>query len=582
MLKQIFRNKWGRNNLLFYPFRRRRYLDIILILLSLTLIWGLVQLVQQWTSAYKPITDINLSPWSLPKYTFLSMMRGLIGYLISLTFTIIYAFWAAKDERAGKLLIPLLDILQSVPVLAFMPGLVLTMTNLFHHSNFGLELAAIIMIFTGQAWNMTLSLYYSFKSVPSDLQEVGTVYRFNWWERLKWIELPCGTTGLVWNSMMSMAGGWFFLVITETFKLGDRDFRLPGLGSYMSVAVEKWDIPAMLYATIAMIVMIVLLDQIIWRPITVWAQRFRIDEISKANPPSSWLLKLLRYSLLIRWIEAKLARRKRIKYQQVFKVKNPKFSLKQMQTIQRYAANIALGILLSLVALVIIKIFAYLASSPGRINWIELARAGSRTLLRVLLSTIIGTMWALPAGLAIGLSTRLARIFQPIVQIAASFPAPILFPLIIAALIKSHVGYNSGCILLMLLGTQWYILFNVIAGAMAIPNDLREVTAGFRFSRWQKLKSLYLPASFSYLLTGWVTASGGAWNASIIAEYYNAGTTSFRPSGLGTIISSAAYSNDYVTLVAGTLLMSTIVIIFNKLVWKPCYALANRRYSLDK
>jgi NitT/TauT family transport system permease protein len=542
----------------------------------------LAQLLQQWTGAYQPVTDISLSPLSLPKYTFLSMMRGLIGYVISLLFTLIYAFWAAKDERAEKLLIPILDILQSVPVLAFMPGLVITLATLFHRSNFGLELAAIIMIFTGQAWNMTLSLYYSFKSVPPDLQEVGTVYRFNWWERLKWIELPCGTTGLVWNSMMSMAGGWFFLVITETFRLGDKDFRLPGIGSYMSVATEKWDILAMLYAMIAMIAMIVFLDQTIWRPVTVWAQRFRIDEISQAHPPTSWLLKLLRHSRLIRWIEAKLARQKRMRYQQERKAKQPIFNHKQIQKIQRYIANIAFSALLALVVIAIIKIFTYLIYSPTKINWCELTKAGGRTLVRVLLSTMIGTLWALPAGLAIGLSTRLSRIFQPIVQIAASFPAPILFPLIIATLIKFNIGYNSGCILLMLLGTQWYILFNVIAGAMAIPNDLREVATSFNFSRWQRLKSLYLPAIFSYLLTGWVTASGGAWNASIIAEYYNTGTMAFKPSGLGTIISSAAYNGDYTTLVAGTLLMSIIVIAFNKLVWKPCYALACTRYSMDK
>jgi len=582
MLKQIFINTWGAVNLLFYPFRRRRYLDIVLVLVGLTLAWGLVQLVKQWTGAYKPVTDISLSPWSLPKYTFLSMMRGIIGYAISFAFTIIYAFWAAKDERAGKLLIPLLDILQSVPVLAFMPGLVITLATLFCHTNFGLELAAIIMIFTGQAWNMTLSLYYSFKSIPPDLQEVGTVYRFGWWERLKWIELPFGTTGLVWNSMMSMAGGWFFLVITETFKLGDKDFRLPGLGSYMSVAAENWNVPAMLYAMIAMIAMIILLDQVIWRPVTVWAQRFRIEDTSQANPPTSWLLRLLRYSRLIRWIEAKLARRKRMKHHQLNEIKSTKFNQKQIQKIQNYIANTALVTLLTIMIVVIVKIFTYLTYSPAKINWTELAWAGSRTLSRVLLSTIIGTIWALPAGLAIGLSTRLAKIFQPIVQIAASFPAPILFPLIIATLIKHNIGYNPGCVLLMLLGTQWYILFNVIAGAMAIPNDLKEVATSFRFSHWQKLKSIYLPAIFSYLLTGWVTASGGAWNASIIAEYYNADATTFRPSGLGTIISSAAYNGDYTTLVAGTLLMSTVVIIFNKLVWKPCYVLAHRRYSLDK
>jgi NitT/TauT family transport system permease protein len=310
MFNRIIDTVRGQAVSLFHPSRRRRYLDLLVILAGLALLYGLVQLGHQWTGAHREAVEINLSPWALPKYTFFSMMRGLTAYIISLAFTIFYAFWAAKDRRAEKLLIPLLDILQSIPVLGFMPGLVLAMVALFPRSNLGLELAAVLMIFTGQAWNMTFSLYHSFKSVPQDLQEAGTVYGFTWWERLRWVELPYGVTGLVWNSMMSMAGGWFFLMINEAFKMGSQDFRLPGLGSYMSVAVERGDALAMVSAVLAMVAMIVFLDQVLWRPVVVWAQRFRIEETSQGDPPRSWLLKLLRRSRLIRWLESRRVRRR--------------------------------------------------------------------------------------------------------------------------------------------------------------------------------------------------------------------------------------------------------------------------------
>ena len=581
MFNQILETVWGQANSLFYPFRRRRYLDLLVVLAGLALLFGLVQLGRQWAGVHRPVVEINLSPWSLPKYTFFSMMRGIAAYCISLGFTLVYAYWAAKDSRAERLLVPLLDILQSIPVLGFMPGLVLALVGLFPGSNLGLELAAVIMIFTGQAWNMTFSLYHSFKSVPLELQEAATVYGFNWWERLKWVELPFGTTGLVWNSMMSMAGGWFFLMITEAFKLGDQDFRLPGLGSYMSVAVEKGDTPAMLWAILAMVVMIVFLDQVIWRPVVVWAQRFRIEDTSQGHAPRSWLLRLLRRSRLIRWLEARRVHRRHLQGPPPSRRKSLAVRAQRRLRLGRWAANAALAGLLALVLWAAVQLFIYLAAINGS-TWLVLAKAGGLTLARVLASTALGTLWAVPAGLAIGLSVRLSRIFQPVVQVAASFPAPMLFPIVISALAHFGVGMTYGCILLMLLGTQWYILFNIIAGAMAIPGDLREAATAFRLSRWQTFKSLYLPASFPYLVTGWVTAAGGAWNASIVAEYYDLNGRTLSTFGLGATVSKAAYERNLTLLAAGVLLMSAIVVVFNRLVWKPCYKLAYTRYSLDK
>jgi len=581
MFNHILESVWGQANALIYPFRRRRYMDAMVILAGLAILFGLVILGRQWTGVHRPVVDIDLSPWALPKYTFFSMMRGLAAYVVSLGFTLVYAFWAAKDERAEKLLIPILDILQSIPVLGFMPGLVLALVGLFPHSNLGLELAAVIMIFTGQAWNMTFSLYHSFKSVPQEFQEAGTIYGFNWWERLKWVELPFGTTGLVWNSMMSMAGGWFFLMITEAFQLGDQDFRLPGLGSYMSVAVEKGSTSAMVYAVLAMIIMIVFLDQVLWRPVVVMAQRFRIEDTSQGDAPRSWLLRALRRSRLIRLWEARRAHRRRLEGPSGSGKRKTPASVQETQKRYRWLANTALAALAAVVVWGAVNLVLFL-TAISRDTWATLLKAGGLTLSRVLVSTVLGTIWAVPAGLAIGLSSRLSRIFQPVVQVAASFPAPMLFPMVIVVLARLGVGLNYGCVVLMLLGTQWYILFNVIAGAMAIPSDLKEAAVSFQLSGWQKLKGLYLPASFPYLVTGWVTAAGGAWNTSIVAEYYNLNGATLSTFGLGATISKAAYERNLTLLAASCLLMSAIVVTFNRLVWKRCYKLAFTRYSLDK
>ena len=580
MIQRFLDTVWGQANTLFHPFKRRRWVDLLVLMAGAAILYGLVMMGRQWTGLHRPVVEINLSPWALPKYTFFSMMRGLVAYVLSLGFTLVYAFWAAKDSRAEKVLIPLLDILQSIPVLGFMPGLVLALVALFPHSNLGLELAAVLMIFTGQAWNMTFSLYHSLKSVPLDMQESATVYGFNWWQRFRWVELPYGTTGLVWNSMMSMAGGWFFLMITEAFKLGDKDFRLPGLGSYMSVAVERGNVPAMVYAILAMVAMIVFLDQVLWRPVVVWAQRFRVEETAQGEAPRSWLLRLFRRSRLIRWLEARRVHRRSVPRPRARTAKSPRPSDFGPRA-GRWAANLGLLVLLALAAWSAAKLVVFLQPIPGA-RWWDLAKAGSLTLSRVLISTLLGTLWAVPAGLAIGLSPRLSKVLQPVVQVAASFPAPMLFPVVIGLLATFGVGLNYGCILLMLLGTQWYILFNVIAGAMAIPGDLREAATSFHLSRWQRMKALYLPSIFPYLVTGWVTAAGGAWNASIVAEYADYKGHVLTTWGLGSTVSAAAYHRDLPLLAAGVILMSCLVVTFNRLVWRPCYHLASTRYSLTK
>jgi len=580
MRQPLLQGVWGQATALFDRSRKVGWVDLLVVLGLIGLLFGLIDVAREWTGQHRPSIDIDLSLWALPRYTFFSLSRGLLAYMISLSFTLLYGYWAAKDRVAERALIPLLDILQSIPVLGFMPGLVLALVALFPHSNAGLELAAVIMIFTGQAWNMTFSFYHSLRSMPMDLHEVATVYRFNWWQRFKWAELPYSTMGLVWNSMMSMAGGWFFLMINEAFQLGDRDFRLPGVGSYMSVAVDRGRVDAMLFAIIAMTLMIVLVDQLLWRPVVVWAQKFRVEEVGHQEAMSSWFLDLLRRSRLLYLLGAVFRRWKNEK------IKRPATATARLAPIlpSNRAAGLSLllfGLLLAVLTYGAWRLIQLLqVVSVG--EWAELVTAAFWTLGRVLLSTAIGTLWALPAGLAIGLSPRLSRILQPVVQVVASFPAPMLFPIVIAVLEWAGVSLSWGSILLMLLGTQWYILFNVIAGAMVIPADLREAARSYRIKGWQRFWTLYLPAVFPYLVTGWVTAAGGAWNASIVAEFVTFKGQTLSTNGLGAQISAAAAGANFPLLAASILVMSSLVVVFNRTVWRRCYRLAEERFSLNK
>jgi NitT/TauT family transport system permease protein len=583
LLDRLTSRAWIQDNALIRPFGRGWWVDAVIVLGLGAALFGLLQVAREWTGIQRPAIEIDLSPWALPAYTFFSMVRGLVAYVISLAFTLVYAYWAAHDRRAERLLVPLLDILQSIPVLGFMPGLVLAMVALFPKTNLGLELAAVIMIFTGQAWNMTFSLYHSLKSVPQDIKEASVVYRFTWWERFKWMELPYGTTGLVWNSMMSMAGGWFFLMITEAFRLGDHDFRLPGLGSYMSVAVHEGKPLAMTLAVVAMMLMIVALDQLLWRPVVVWAQRFRVEETTAAETSRSWFLDLVRRSGLVRrlryWRRSRSRRHRRASHAPSV-IRGP-VAPPAASWPSAIIPRAALGLLLAMIAWGAVRLVHLLAQLPLS-HWGTLTLAGGLTLGRVLVSTAVGTAWAVPVGLAIGLSPLLSRLLQPVAQVMASFPAPMLFPVAIALFHAAGLGLGAGSIILMLLGTQWYILFNVVAGASSVPSDLKEAVVAFRMTRRERFWTLYLPAIFPFLVTGWVTAAGGAWNASIVAEYVTYKGATLSTFGLGAAVSQAAERAQFAELAAAILVMSLVVVAFNRLVWRRCYRLASTRYSLTK
>ncbi len=581
-MRNFFTALWGNAARLVDSSRRFRWVDALVLVGVAGIALALFRTERQWTGALRPAVEIDLSPGALPRYTLLSLSRGLAAYLLSLLFTLVYGYWAAKDRLAERALIPLLDILQSIPVLGFMPGLVLALVAAFPRSNVGLELAAVLLIFTGQAWNMTFSYYYSLKSVPVDQREVAQVYRFSWWQRLRWVELPFATIGLVWNSMMSMAGGWFFLMISEAFMLGDKDFRLPGLGSYMSVAVAHGDGLAMVWAIAAMVVMIVVLDQLLWRPVVVWAQKFRVEEGGFAEEMRSWLLTWVRRSQLIDWVGAQLARIRRSLSGRFARRSPPAKRTRSSRVPPARVLSITLFVgLVGVLLYGMVKLLLILTAITAD-DWRRILLGAGLTLLRVLASTLLGTLWALPAGLAIGLSPRLSRLLQPVVQVVASFPAPMLFPAVIAGLKAIHVTLGWGSMVLMLLGTQWYILFNVIAGAMSVPADLREAARSYRLRGWQRFTALYFPAVFPFLVTGWITAAGGAWNASIVAEYVTFRGEILSTRGLGAQISAAAVGANFPLLAGSVVVMSVVVVAFNRFVWRRLQGLAETRFSLSK
>ncbi len=579
MFNRWFSTLWGQTNVLYLPVKRRYWVDLIILLAGCAILYSLVAVGELWTAPKRAAIIIDLSPSALPRYTLYSTMRALIAFAVSLGFTLVVAPIAAKNARAEKILIPFLDMCQSVPVLGFMPGLVIALAGLSRGHNIGLELAAILMIFTSQAWNMAFSVYYSIKSVPADLSEAGRHYGFSRWQRFKWLELPASMNGLVWNSMMSMAGAWFFLMINEAFTLGGQDYRLPGIGAYMSEAVVQGNRSAIAWALFAMLILIVLMDQLIWRPVLVWSLRFRIDDAVPGENETTWFLTLLRRSRLVRWLRRTLSRRKREVKRQIAQLPSAAVQSRWVTWLAWGLLICALGVIASMAAVRLTGLFMQVPVA----SWGNLFLRGGATLGRVLLATTLATLWTLPAGLAIGLSPRLSKLLQPVVQIVAAFPAPMLFTVTITLFIRYGLGINAGSVFLMLLGGQWYLLFNVIAGASAIPGDLREASAAYGLARWRRFTQLYLPCVFPYLVTGWVTCAGGSWNASIITEYFEQrGGGAISTFGLGSAITEAAAAANFPMLAASVLLMVIIVITFNRLVWRPLYQLAETKYALSK
>lgn len=555
---------------------RRIWSDLFLILLAICIAIGLASYWKQFFGTYREHVDIHLSLWSLPQYTFFSMARGLSAYALSLIFSLLVGFWAAKDKIAEKVLIPLLDVLQSIPFLGFLPGIVLLLIGIFKQTNIGLELAAILLLFTAQVWNMAFGVYHSIRTVPIEKNECATAYRFSHSERFRWVELPFAVLSLIWNSIMSMAGGWFLLMVNEAFKLGDRDFRLPGLGSYMSVAASEGNVAAMFQAILAMIVLIVFLDQLLWRPLVVWSQKIRVEETSSAILAESWFLNLIKSSHLFAFFKTVFHRA--VEILQNRKAENPKKL--DLRFISSITGPIALLVLCAL--LITAAYFAgRLMKDISIEQWLSLGTMLLFTLIRVFICVTVSVMIMLPLGLAIGLSEKWSRTIQPVLQIVASFPATLLFPGLIFLFRLVGIPLQIGSIILMVLGTQWYVLFNVMAGVKAMPSDLKEAARTFRFNRVQRFLWLQVPAVFPYLITGVLSASGGAWNASIVSEYVTYKDQVWSIPGIGSTISAAAQNNDYPLLAGGIFVMVLVVVLINFQVWMRLYHYSEKRFALN-
>ncbi|MGP8247657.1 MAG: ABC transporter permease [Bryobacteraceae bacterium] len=545
----------------------------------LAAIYAVLTTVHYWMGAVAPAAHISRSPRALPGYALYSLVRMTVAYLLSLVFAVVYGYVAAYHRRLETVMVALLDILQSIPVLSFLPGVMLAMVSLFPTRQLGVELGSIVLIFTGQVWNMAFSFYSSLKSIPRELREAAAIYRFSAWQRFLELEIPFGMIGLVWNSIVSVAGGWFFLMACEMFVLGNHDFRLPGLGSYLQQAAGAGDTPAILWGLGAMIAVIVLIDQLVWRPLIAWSDRFKIEQTESAGAVSSPILHLLRNASAVKWIEGRTLRPvwERLTVSRPRAERTPR---PRRVWLVRMAQAAGLVFLAGTFLYAAWQAFEMLRSLTGPALAVTLQAAGA-TFLRVTASLLLSLLWAVPAGVAIGFNPRLARVAQPLAQIAASVPATALFPVVLLALVHLGGGLGVGSIILMLLGTQWYILFNVIAGAMAIPSELREAASVFHFTRLQRWQTVILPGIFPYLVTGLVTASGGAWNASIVAEYFHFRGKIMTTLGLGAQISSATDSGNTLLLLLSTIVMAMLVVSVNRLVWKPLYRLAETRYRLE-
>lgn len=714
----------------------------------------LVMMAQHASQRLEENVDIDIWQWwALPKYTAMSLFRGFAAYLLSLAFTLVYATFAAHHRRAEKIMVSALDVLQSIPVLSFLPTVVLAMIALFPTREIGLEFACVVMIFTGQAWNMTFSMYGSIKSLPMPLREAAQVYQLGWWRVFRLLELPASMIGLVWNSMMSMAGGWFVLTLSEAFTLKGKSYRLPGIGSYMAKSIDDFD-PGNLIswipicgAVVAMVLMIVAVDQLFWRPIVVWSERFKMEETAEAEKPKSWALDLLLHSKIYvqlrNWWRRRGQARDRISaparaarvaatlaipsgaattpgpsgngeltlppttassttgpstegpsttgaqppwsrvvhfaqryprrvaavkaactwalaialiggsalgiwslaklwvglpwrdpllppaamlrdfHDALFLKADPKLDDAQSKSVEALFADAgpkfeaaikeaggnedtarknADGVIDDLTDAI-----GKATDSSGKMklltsdqqdqllkirddvhhdrDWLHVLSALGASFLRVIASILIGAVWTLPVGILIGLSPKWSQRLQPVVQVVASFPANILFPLMTIFLVAIHFPFTVGCISLMLLGTQWYILFNVIAGAMAIPGDLKEVQNVFGTGWVKRWTRLYIPCVFPFLVTGLVTAAGGAWNVTIVAEYvtfgHGDGARTYTAFGIGSIISLATNAGNFNLLAAATVSLAVFVVLLNRVLWKRLYRVAEQRYSLN-
>jgi NitT/TauT family transport system permease protein len=531
--------------------------------------------VQQLTA--EPVT---LDPANLPEYALRTVLRMFAAILASLLFTFVVATLAAKSRKAELVIIPALDILQSVPVLGFLTFTVVYFINLFPGSQLGPECAAIFAIFTSQAWNMAFSFYQSLRMVPADLEEAARHFRLSPWLRFWRLEAPFAAPGLIWNTMMSMSGGWFFVVASEAITVGDTTMKLPGIGSWLALAIDAKDVPAVLMAVATMAAVILAYDQLLFRPIVAWADKFRFEQTAAQQRPRSWVYDLWRRARLFRWLSRLTG-----VLTSSLSAALPSAAVRTSRPSPAGKSSVSdwLWRVLVLAAVVwaVWRIAGFVHTSLGLSDVIEAAGLGLLTLLRVVVLIALASLLWVPVGVWIGLRPRWATRVQPVAQFLAAFPANVLFPIAVVAIVSWRLDPNIWLSPLMVLGTQWYILFNVIAGASVFPTDLREAAVLFRLRSWQWWRKVILPAILPYYVTGALTASGGSWNASIVAEVASWGDTKLQAKGLGAYIAQATTAGDYARVVLGIAVMSVLVVGCNRLIWRPLYRVAERRFRLN-
>ncbi|RQV04144.1 ABC transporter permease subunit [Burkholderia cenocepacia] len=527
---------------------------------------------------------ISLDPSNLPEYALRTTLRMLAAMIASLVFTLVYGTLAAKSRRAGMVLIPILDILQSVPVLGYISFTVTFFLALFPGRVLGAELAAIFAIFTSQAWNMTFSFYQSLRTVPRDLSEVSRGFHLTAWQRFWKLEVPFSMPGLIWNMMMSMSGGWFFVVASEAITVGNQTITLPGIGAYLAQAISDKNLGAVGWVIVAMSVVILAYDQFLFRPLVAWADKFRMENTASGDAPQSWLLDMMRRTHLIHqllvpagWLLSQAAR---------IPLRVPSLAGTRVRgASSRRSSRIGdilwAAFVILLTAYVAWRVVSFVATGVTMAEVGHVLLLGLITLLRVLVLIAIASVIWVPLGVLIGLRPKLAEKIQPLAQFLAAFPANLLFPVFVIVIVHFHLNADIWLSPLIVLGTQWYILFNVIAGAMSYPNDYKEATKNFRIRGWQWWRQAILPGIFPYYVTGAITASGGAWNASIVSEFVQWGDTKVVAHGLGAYIAQTTAAGDFPKIILGIAVMSLFVTLFNRLLWRPMYAYAESRLRLD-
>ena len=561
------------------------FIDMSVGLCALAVFMAVVHMATYWMGSAVSVSPISQSARSLPLYALYSVMRIGIAYFLSLIFAVAYGYIAAHNTRVEAWMIAVLDILQSIPVLSFLPPVLLAMIALVPHHQLGIELGVILLIFTGQVWNLAFSFYSSVKGIPREMIEASRIYRYSAWQRFWQLEMPYAAIGLVWNSIVSVANGWFALMACEMFPLNGTNFQLPGLGSYIQTATYSGDVRALSSGIAAIVLIVVATDQLIWRPLIAWSEKFKFEQVESTDRVTSPILTLLQRSHLITalsgrvWASIEEPLYRRLSRTPECRVVQPldKDSKRDKRSIGYWVVGLAFAVAITWGATQCALMLRQVTLADLRM----LLEGAAATFLRVNAALLISALWTVPVGVAIGFNPKLARIVQPVAQVLASVPATAFFPILLIGLLKIGGGLGIGSVALMLLGTQWYILFNVIAGAMSIPSDLREAASLYRFTRFQRWTTLILPGIFPYLITGMVTASGGAWNASVFAEYANIQNRTIQTIGLGAQIQSASADGRFPILLMATVMISLMVVTMNRLVWRRMYRLAETRYKLE-